>query len=71
MAPNADAMDGGCDHDECGGMEPETQGTRHIFAEEAGASPTAEAKEHNMCKVAAPSRTEAFLPEVCHLSSMD
>ena len=34
VAPNADATDGDRDHDERGGMEPETQGTRHVFAEE-------------------------------------
>ena len=71
MAPNADAMDGGCDNDECGGMEPETKGRCHGFPEEAGASPTEEAKENDTCKMAAPRQTEASLPEVCHLGSMD
>ena len=44
---------------------------QHVFTEEAVASPTAEARENDMCNVAAPSQTEAFLPEVCRLSSMD
>ena len=34
---------------------------QHVFTEEAVASPTAEARENDMCKVAAPSQTEAFL----------
>ena len=71
VAPNADATDDCCDRDECGGMEPETKGTRHIFAEEAGASPTAEAKENDTCKMTAPRQTEASLSEVCQLGSMD
>ena len=71
VAPNADATDDCCDRDGCGGMEPETQGTRHVFAEEAGASPTAKAKENDTCKMAAPRQTEASLPEACHLGSMD
>ena len=52
-------------------MEPETQGTRKVFDEESGASPTEEAKENDTCKMAAPRQTEAFLPEACHLGSMD
>ena len=71
MAPNAYATDDFCDRDECGGMEPETQGARHAFAAEAGVSPTAEVKENDTCKVTAPRQTEASLPEVCHLGSMD
>ena len=42
-----------------------------VFPEEAGASPTEEAKENDTCKMAAPRQTEAFLPEACHLGSMD
>ena len=78
VAPHPNATDGGCDHDErgrdhdeCGGMEPQTQGRRHVSAEEARASPTAKAKENDTCKMAAPRQTEALLPEVCHLGSMD
>ena len=44
---------------------------QHVFTEEAVAPPTAEARENDMCKVAAPSQTEAFLPEVCHLNNVD
>ena len=71
VAPNADATNCGFNHDERGGMEPETQGTRHVFAEEIGASPKAEAKETGTCEMTAPSQTELVLPEVCHLGSMD
>ena len=71
VAPNANATDDCCDRDGCGGMEPETQGTRTVFDEESGASPTEEAKENDTCKMAAPRQTEASLPEACHLGSMD
>ncbi len=71
VAPNADATDAPFEQNEFGGMEPETQGTRNVFTEEAVASPTPEARENDMCKVAAPRQTGALLPEVCHLSSMD
>ena len=71
VAPNADATDDSFNHDERGRMEPDMQGTRHVFAEEAGSSPKAEAKENGTCEMTAPSQTVVSLSEVCHLGSMD